>query len=56
VETGLDGVMAAKTIVANKQQIARWIDGLNKAVARGDMNAANVIFREAIPDYRPEGS
>ncbi|MGL4242968.1 MAG: SDR family NAD(P)-dependent oxidoreductase [Beijerinckiaceae bacterium] len=55
VETGLDGVMAAKTDAATLQRITRWLDGLRQALARNDVDAANAILREAIADYRPGG-
>ncbi|MGL5114766.1 MAG: SDR family NAD(P)-dependent oxidoreductase [Beijerinckiaceae bacterium] len=53
VETGLDGVMAAKANAAGQQQISRWLDALREALAMSDMTKANAILMEAIPDYRP---
>jgi FlaA1/EpsC-like NDP-sugar epimerase len=55
VETGLDGVMAARTKAADMQRISRWLDAFRKALARNDIAAANAVLREAIPDYRPGG-
>jgi FlaA1/EpsC-like NDP-sugar epimerase len=55
VETGLDGVMAAKTHAARQQTISEWLDALNKALAKDDLAAANAVLAAAIPDYRPGG-
>ncbi len=55
VETGLDGVMAAQTHAAGLQRITRWLDAFRKALAAGDVAAANAVLQEAIPDYRPGG-
>lgn len=55
VETGLDGVMAARSEAVSPQKIAEWLDGLNEAVRAGDMKKANAVLMAAIPDYRPGG-
>jgi FlaA1/EpsC-like NDP-sugar epimerase len=55
VETGLDGVMAAKTHAADMQKISRWLDAFRIALRKDDMAGANAVLREAIPDYRPGG-
>jgi O-antigen biosynthesis protein WbqV len=55
VETGLDGVMAAKTSAADMQRVARWLEAFKQALQRNDVAAANAVLREAIPDYRPGG-
>jgi FlaA1/EpsC-like NDP-sugar epimerase len=55
VETGLSGVMAAQTPAASQQKISEWLDGLRRAVDKGDVAAANAVLMAAIPDYRPGG-
>ncbi|MFM9974798.1 MAG: SDR family NAD(P)-dependent oxidoreductase [Beijerinckiaceae bacterium] len=55
VETGLDGVMAAKTGAADQQKISEWLDALNKALFKDDLAAANAVLAAAIADYRPGG-
>lgn len=55
VETGLDGVMAARTLGLDRKRIARWTARIDRALARNDLAAANAVLMEAIPDYRPGG-
>jgi O-antigen biosynthesis protein WbqV len=55
VETGLDGVMAARTNAADMEQIRLWIAALRSAQQSDDIAAANAVLRDAIPDYRPGG-
>ncbi len=55
VETGLRGVMAARTQAAGQQKISEWLDGLREAVARQDVARANAVLTAAIGDYRPGG-
>jgi FlaA1/EpsC-like NDP-sugar epimerase len=55
VETGLDGVMAAQSHAASQQTITQWLDGLQEALASGNIAKANTVLMAAIPDYRPGG-
>lgn len=55
VDTGLDGVMAAKANAAGPQKISSWLDALRAALEKGDVRQANAVLMEAIPDYRPGG-
>ncbi|GEO98692.1 polysaccharide biosynthesis protein [Methylobacterium haplocladii] len=49
---GIDGVMAAKPVFADRAVLEGWIGRLGEAVARGDRAAAEAVFEEAIPDFR----
>jgi FlaA1/EpsC-like NDP-sugar epimerase len=49
---GIDGVMAAKPVFADRTVLDAWILRLRKAVAAGDRAAAEAVFEEAIPDFR----
>ncbi|MET7242201.1 SDR family NAD(P)-dependent oxidoreductase [Methylobacterium sp. EM32] len=48
---GIDGVMAAKPVFADRAQLAAWLDRLAAAVAADDRAAADRVFGEAIPDF-----
>ncbi|SFU89784.1 O-antigen biosynthesis protein WbqV [Methylobacterium sp. 174MFSha1.1] len=48
---GIDGVMAAKPVFADRAQLAAWLDRLAAAVAADDRAAADQVFGEAIPDF-----
>lgn len=50
--TGIDGVMAAKPVFANRAQLDAWIAALGEALARGDRAAADRVFEEAIPEFK----
>ncbi len=56
---GIDGVMAAKPVFADRAQLQAWLDRLADAVAADDRAAADAVFGEAIPDFllrsRPTG-
>ena len=52
---GIDGVMAARPIFADRTELEGWIARLREAVARGDRAAAEAVFEEAIPDFRERG-
>ncbi len=54
-ETGIDGVMAAKPVFADRAQVGRWLDALDRALAAGDRAAAERVFEEAIPEFRRGG-
>jgi O-antigen biosynthesis protein WbqV len=49
---GIEGVMAAKPVFADRAVLERWILRLRAAVAAGDRAAADAVFEEAIPDFR----
>ena len=51
-EIGIDGVMAAKPVFADRARVERWLDALDRAVAAGDRAAAERVFEEAIPEFR----
>ncbi|PIK72332.1 capsular biosynthesis protein, partial [Methylobacterium frigidaeris] len=48
---GIDGVMAAKPVFADRAQLSAWLDRLAAAVAADDRAAADQVFGEAIPDF-----
>ncbi|KMO30034.1 SDR family NAD(P)-dependent oxidoreductase [Methylobacterium aquaticum] len=48
---GIDGVMAAKPVFADRAQLQTWLDRLAAAVAADDRAAADAVFGEAIPDF-----
>ncbi|MDJ1158806.1 SDR family NAD(P)-dependent oxidoreductase [Chelatococcus sp. SYSU_G07232] len=50
-ETGIDGIMAAKPIFADKPRLDVWLAALAKAVAREDRTLAEAVMEEAIPDF-----
>jgi FlaA1/EpsC-like NDP-sugar epimerase len=52
VETGLDGIMAAKTRVVTVAEIEGWLARLSAAVAAGDEAATEAILAGAIPEFR----
>ena len=49
---GIDGVMAAKPVFADRPVLEGWISRLRAAVETGDRSAAEAVFEEAIPDFR----
>jgi O-antigen biosynthesis protein WbqV len=51
VDTGIDGVMAARPVFADRARMERWLDRLAEAVARGDRAAAETIMGEAVPEF-----
>ncbi|WP_414472478.1 SDR family NAD(P)-dependent oxidoreductase [Microvirga sp. M2] len=51
-EIGIDGVMAAKPIFADRAKVDQWLDALDKAVIEGDRAAAERVFEEAIPEFK----
>lgn len=52
VETGVDGVMAAKPVFAARARVAEWLKRLAAAVSAEDRAAAEAVLEEAIPDFR----
>jgi FlaA1/EpsC-like NDP-sugar epimerase len=51
-EIGIDGVMAAKPVFADRDRVDRWLDALDRAIATGDRRAAERVFEEAIPEFK----
>ncbi|KAA2235232.1 SDR family NAD(P)-dependent oxidoreductase [Salinarimonas soli] len=51
-DTGIDGVMAAKPVFADRARVDAWLRGLERAVDAGDRAAAEALFEEAVPDFR----
>ncbi|WP_027172600.1 SDR family NAD(P)-dependent oxidoreductase [Methylobacterium sp. 10] len=49
---GIDGVMAAKPVFADRSVLEGWIAALKRAVETHDRAAADLVFETAIPDYR----
>ena len=49
---GIEGVMAAKPVFADRGVLEAWIARLRAAVAEGDRAAADGVFEEAVPDFR----
>ncbi|HEY5794108.1 MAG TPA: SDR family NAD(P)-dependent oxidoreductase [Bosea sp. (in: a-proteobacteria)] len=50
-ETGLDGVMAAKPVFANRARLQAWLTRLETALKADDRAAADAVLDEAIPDF-----
>jgi len=50
-ETGLDGVMAAKPVFANRAQLQSWLAQLEAALEGDDRAAVDAVLDEAIPDF-----
>jgi O-antigen biosynthesis protein WbqV len=57
-EIGIDGVMAAKPVFADRSRVDAWLDALDRAVAKADRSAAERVFEEAVPEFkrRPQPS
>jgi FlaA1/EpsC-like NDP-sugar epimerase len=51
-EIGIDGVMAAKPIFADRDKVDQWLKTLAKAIAAGDREAAEWVFEDAIPEFK----
>jgi O-antigen biosynthesis protein WbqV len=51
-EIGIDGVMAAKPVFADRARVDLWLDALDKAVAADNRAAAERVFEEAIPEFK----
>ncbi|HEV2565379.1 MAG TPA: nucleoside-diphosphate sugar epimerase/dehydratase [Microvirga sp.] len=51
-EIGIDGVMAAKPIFADRARVDQWLQVLNRALANGDRALAEHVFEEAIPEFK----
>jgi O-antigen biosynthesis protein WbqV len=50
-EIGIDGVMAAKPIFADRERVDEWLGILDCALLANDRAAAERVFEEAIPEF-----
>ncbi|MBX3539993.1 MAG: polysaccharide biosynthesis protein [Chelatococcus sp.] len=50
-ETGIDGVMAAKPLFADRRYLAARLAALAEAITSGDRLAAEAILEDAIPEF-----
>ncbi|MGO4570666.1 SDR family NAD(P)-dependent oxidoreductase [Microvirga sp. 2TAF3] len=50
-EIGIDGVMAARPIFADRARVSQWLERLAGAIEAGDREAAEQVFEEAIPEF-----
>ncbi|WP_336489145.1 SDR family NAD(P)-dependent oxidoreductase [Methylobacterium nigriterrae] len=53
---GIDGVMAAKPVFADRAVLDGWAERLRRAVSAGDRAEAEAVFEAAIPDFRDRAS
>lgn len=51
METGIEGVMAAEPIFADKERMAGWLARLADATRTYDRAAAEAVMAEAIPEF-----
>ncbi|MBF9233254.1 nucleoside-diphosphate sugar epimerase/dehydratase [Microvirga alba] len=51
-EIGIDGVMAAKPVFADRAKVDRWLETLVETLAAGDRKAAERVFEDAIPEFK----
>lgn len=51
-ETGIDGIMAARPVFADRAKVEGWLAALGRALATGDRGAAERVFEEAVPEFR----
>jgi len=52
VDTGIDGVMAAKPVFADQERLHDWLDRLLVALGEADRSIADTVFEEAIPEFK----
>jgi O-antigen biosynthesis protein WbqV len=51
-QTGIDGVMAAKPVFADRARVEAWLEQLRDAIARADRSGAEAVLEEAIPEFK----
>jgi FlaA1/EpsC-like NDP-sugar epimerase len=51
LETGVDGIMAAKPVFAELESLQGWLTRLQNAAQTHDRASAEAIFEEAIPEF-----
>ncbi|MDP4006875.1 SDR family NAD(P)-dependent oxidoreductase [Methylobacterium sp. NEAU K] len=49
---GIDGVMAARPVFADRARLDAWVAQLRAAVQAGDRAAAEAVFEAAVPHFR----
>ncbi|CAM3072424.1 SDR family NAD(P)-dependent oxidoreductase [Methylobacterium mesophilicum] len=49
---GIDGVMAARPVFADRARLDAWVAQLRAAVAAGDRAATEAVFEAAVPHFR----
>ncbi len=50
-DTGIDGVMAAKPVFADRARLDGWLADLRRSIDREDRAAADRVMGQAIPEY-----
>ncbi len=55
IDTGVDGVMAAKPVFADRKRIEAWLDQLRAALAANDRFAAEAVLADAVPALTRQG-
>ncbi len=53
---GIEGVMAASPVFADRPRLDSWLARLRTAVETGDRAAADLVFEEAVPHFRERGA
>jgi FlaA1/EpsC-like NDP-sugar epimerase len=51
-EIGIDGVMAAKPVFADRARVDQWLKVLGRAITEGDRPLAERVFEDAIPEFK----
>ena len=51
-EIGIDGVMAAKPVFADRDRVDGWLAGSRPGHPRGRQAPAERVFEEAIPEFK----
>jgi O-antigen biosynthesis protein WbqV len=51
-ETGIDGILAAKPVFADRARVETWLSRLRDALSAMDRAAAEAVLEEAIPEFR----
>lgn len=51
-DTGIDGVMAARPVFADKERLQTWLERLLQALGNADRAIAESVFEEAIPEFK----
>jgi O-antigen biosynthesis protein WbqV len=51
-EIGIDGVMAAKPIFADRPRVETWLKALDRGLEGADREAVERVFESAVPEFR----
>jgi O-antigen biosynthesis protein WbqV len=54
-ESGIEGVMAARTKATTLAEAREWVEKISDAVAKRDRQVAEAVLVTKIPDFRPNG-